>query len=217
MRPDWTYDTCRATTGEVDEASFQIASNELQKRYRNVIGLNHSGVGGCAAKEGREFLEEQIAAQVLIDYHEVAGKVVLLSKVDGYDENDASDTIYLDPPAVACIDPSPNPKKSDSLIRWTNDGQLDPYLDMTILEPHPALSGIRPWWIFGTCRPTDGKVEKAEFELAPRKLQERYSEAEVLTVRLIRQVQQGPFWTLFRRQCSRLQSLDLCSLHLFEL
>ena len=33
----------------------------------------------------------------------------------------------------------------------------------------------------------------------------------------MRRVQQGPFSPLFPRRCSRLQSLDLCGLRLFEL
>jgi len=177
LRPSWAFGVCRSTKGEVQDAPFTVASPELQERYKDSPGLDHEEIGGCAPAEGHRFLKEQIEAQVLIDYRKVAGKVVLLSEVDGYDEDDNSDTIYLDPPALARIDPYSNPERNDSLIRWTDEGQLDPYLDVSILEPHPALARIRPSWTFGTCRSIKGEVEEAAFKLAPPELQEKYKNA----------------------------------------
>lgn len=177
LRPSWAFGICLSTSGEVQDAPFTVAAPALQERYKEAPGLDHDKIGGCAPEKGFKFLEEQIAEQVLIDYREVAGKVVLLSEVDGYDENDASVTVWLDPPAIARIDPHVDPENNGSLIRWTDDGQIDPYLDVTILEPHPALAGIRPSWTYGICRSTDGKVEEAHFVVAPHELQEAYKDA----------------------------------------
>lgn len=175
VRPDWAYGTCRATTGEVDKAAFTLAPSALQDRYKDVVGLDQDRIGACVPKEGHRFLPEQLEAQALLEYEEVAGKIVLLHEVDCYDEADNSVTVHLDPPVLGRIDPYY--EIGDSLIRWTDEEHLDPYLDVSILEPHPDFAGVRPSWTFATCHSTTGEVEPARYTVASPELQERYKEA----------------------------------------
>jgi len=123
-----------------------------------------------------KFTKNEIAQQVIEDYKAVAGKVVLLSEVQCYDDSESLvEDVVLDPPVVARIDQYPTTDNSD-LLHW-NDEWLDPYLDVSILEPHPALANLRPSWTFGTCRSTKGEVQEAPFVLAGPDLQEKFRDA----------------------------------------
>jgi len=124
----------------------------------------------------RKHTHAEIEQQVLEEYHNVAGKVVLISEVECYDEDGDSVTVTCDPPAVARIDVL-STIDGNNLLHWMDNEWLDPYLDVTILEPHPAFADVRPSWTFGTCRSSTGEVEAASFTLAGPELQERYRNA----------------------------------------
>ncbi len=123
----------------------------------------------------------EIESQVSADYHAVAGKVVLLSEVECYDDSDNSVTVTCDPPAIARISRyQDRPSLRENVCRWTDDSHCDPYWNIEILEPHPAFANVRPSWVYGTCRSTDGTVEPAAVAVADAVLQARYATAPAL-------------------------------------
>jgi hypothetical protein len=127
------------------------------------------------------FTEAEINAKVLADYRELAGKVVLVSEVECYDERSASVTAVCDPPVVARIRPySGDAKVREEVTRWTDARHCDPMYDLEILEPHPALARLRPSWVYGTCRSVDGDVEPTSIVLADDAMQEAYTQAKGL-------------------------------------
>lgn len=99
---------------------------------------------------------EQLAAS---DFKAHAGKILLVRTVVGYNERDDSVDILCDPPArmrvrATCCD--------DDLRHWCGDW-LDPYWDVDLIEPHPALTDIRSTWVFGPSYSIDGKMEPSDW------------------------------------------------------
>lgn len=107
----------------------------------------------------REFQEEGepntdpaiIEARAMRDYEQVLGKIVLVSAISGYFGNDSVD-IPLPVPAKVRIDTT----TESTVKRWCDDW-CDPYWEVSLVEPHPALIDVRSLWISGTCRHLDGK------------------------------------------------------------
>lgn len=124
--------------------------------------------------------EAEINAQVLSDYRELAGKVVLLSEVECYDAQNCSATAQCEPPVIARIHPYSETRVRECVTRWTDNGNCDPVYDIEILEPHPAFAGLRPSWVYGTCRSKSGNVEPASIRLADPATQEAYHDAKGL-------------------------------------
>lgn len=96
-----------------------------------------------------------IEERALGDYQKMLGQSVLVKAVSGFVGNDSVD-INLDPPAKVRIDQT----GSDSVHHWNDDG-LDPYCDVTLMEPHPALVDVRSFGIHGPCPNLDGKRTEA--------------------------------------------------------
>lgn len=128
-----------------------------------------------------KFTEAEINEAVLRDYNELVGKVVLLNEVDGYDAHDTSVTVTCDPPAIARICRYSDKSVADCVTRWMDDVNCDPQYAIEILEPHPAFVGMRPSWIYGTSRSTDGTTSKGDFVLADTEMQEKYKDAPALS------------------------------------
>jgi hypothetical protein len=126
------------------------------------------------------FTEEQIEAQVKADYEAVAGKVILLTEVECYDENNDSVTVECDPPVVARVIPYAGGANDECVVRWMDDEACDPVYEIAILEHHPAFdeARARPSWIYGTSRCTTGEVGMSPYVIADEVLQERFRGAE---------------------------------------
>ncbi|MDE4914155.1 hypothetical protein PQI07_26150 [Methylobacterium sp. 092160098-2] len=125
--------------------------------------------------------KKEIERQAMVDYLQVAGKVVLASTIECYDEGDNSVTAVCDPPAVVRISPYGSRQIFEDVLRWTDGMHLDPYYDIEVLEPHPALAGLRPSWTFGPGRGRDGTVDAPSFALGDDACQERYRDATGLS------------------------------------
>lgn len=82
------------------------------------------------------------------------GKILLCREVTGYNDKDDSVDVICDPPARMRVCSA----MAGDLEHW-NDNWLDPYWDVTPVEPHPALDGIRSLWVFGTSYCTDGSIK----------------------------------------------------------
>lgn len=119
---------------------------------------------------------EAIEIKSMKDYHAVAGKVVLLSQVECLNDENSSVTVHCEPPAVARIMRYPTMEAVGTNVRrWTDDDHCDPVYDVEILEPHPVFEDLRPSWVFGTCRATDGSVDLAPVRLADDAMQTTYA------------------------------------------
>jgi hypothetical protein len=124
---------------------------------------------------------KEIEQSAMVDYLQVAGKVVLASEVECYDASGSSVTVHCDPPAVVRIFQYDTAQIFRDALRWSDERHLDPYYDIGLLEPHPAFEGVRPSWMYGTCRCLDGTVDRARFVVADDAMQERYRDAPGLS------------------------------------
>jgi hypothetical protein len=127
-----------------------------------------------------KFSQQEIEELCSKDYESVVGKVILVTQIECFDQNEDSVTVYCDPPAIARIEAYEGGSHDQCVIRWMDDEHCDPVYDISILEPHQAfeLANARPSWIYGTCRSTDGKIEAAPFALADEKTQDAYRHVE---------------------------------------
>lgn len=124
---------------------------------------------------------KEVERQAMVDYLQFAGKVVLATTIECYDDRDNSVTAVCDPPAVVRITPYSSQEIFEDVIRWTDGKHLDPYYNVEVLEPHPAFAGLRPSWTHGPSRATDGTIEPPSFSLGDDACQEKYRGAEALT------------------------------------
>jgi len=120
------------------------------------------------------FTKEDIELQVLADYRELAGKVVLLTEVEGYDERGISETVACDPPAIGRVVTYNAKDIGESVLRWMDGDNCDPLYEVWILERHPAFNDMSPSWVYGTSRSTDGTVSPGGVTLAPADIQRKY-------------------------------------------
>lgn len=123
-----------------------------------------------------KFTKDEINEAALRDYRSVAGKVVWVTQVECYDDNDNQAIVTCDPPALARIQAYEEREELENIPRWTNEEFCDPYYNLEILEKHPAFTGLRPSWTFGTCRSVNGEINPAPFALAPPEVQEEYKD-----------------------------------------
>lgn len=125
--------------------------------------------------------KKELERRAMVDYLQVAGKVVLASEIECYDHQGFSVTVDCDPPAVVRIAPYRTSQIFDDVIRWADKTHIDPYYDVEVLEPHPALAGLRPSWMHGPSLGTDGTKEEPCFTLGDDVCQERYKNAAGLS------------------------------------
>ncbi len=124
-----------------------------------------------------DLANDVVEARCLADYEALVGKVVLAHAMQCMDEDDCSDGIHLSPPAVVRIMPTNSVR--DEIYRWMDDWNCDPIYNVEVLEPHVAFNKLRPSFVFGLSRSTDGTTAEADFELAPPEIQAKYAEAAV--------------------------------------
>src|SRR5262245_13193775 len=101
---------------------------------------------------------EEIEKLALDDYEQVLGRVIWVSELSGY-RNDDSLELYVKPPAKVKVVST----MKDSILHW-NDGWLDPYWELELVEPHPQLEGIRSLYMFGDSYSLTGRMEPARYE-----------------------------------------------------
>lgn len=100
---------------------------------------------------------EQIAKR---EYAECEGKVVLVTWLSGYDENDCSRDIHFDKPIRVSVDRNIN---SEDLYRWMDEDHLDPVWNIELVDKdEPVLVGMRSCWLYATSRSLSGKIEKSD-------------------------------------------------------
>lgn len=121
--------------------------------------------------------EEQVAAEhkAITAYEAVAGKVILITDLDGY-VDDRQVEIHLEQPALArVVKLGSESAVRDNVLHWTDDDWIDPYLDLEILTKHPELATLSSCWIFGHSFNPDGRSQLGSFALAPLDLVARHS------------------------------------------
>lgn len=97
--------------------------------------------------------------QALADFAAARGRILLATEVSGFRGSDSVE-VYCDPPARVRVVATP---KGDVLHR--NDGWLDPYWNVEMVDAHPALEGVRSLWVFGKSYHSNGEVaDAAPFE-----------------------------------------------------
>lgn len=97
------------------------------------------------------------------DYLRHLGCVLLADEIDGY-RDDYSFTESLDPPAIVRV------CKTDeqSIIRWMDDGWIDPVWDVELIVPHRQLANARSFWVYGTSYNANGSTEPSRWRIASR-------------------------------------------------
>lgn len=98
-------------------------------------------------QEQRDEAMKAIEERVWADYTEALGKVVLVRALSGFKGNDSDDYV-LEPPARVRVG-----KTAESAVkRWDLGGEnwCDPFWEVTLVEPHPQLAGVRSMWIHAT-------------------------------------------------------------------
>jgi hypothetical protein len=107
--------------------------------------------------------EEELEAKALADHAAVAGKLIRVRWVYGYDDRDDLEDIWCDPPALCRVDPVIANERQ--LKRWI-DEWIDPRWDLSLVEPHPELKGIRSLWMYGPSYNVEtGGCDRGEWEL----------------------------------------------------
>jgi hypothetical protein len=109
-----------------------------------------------AIKRILEEIQEGLEARAKADHAAHAGQIILATVVTGYNEHDDSVEVFCDPPARVRVCKA---VREDDLCHWNDHEWLDPYWDVDLVEPHPALAGIRSMWVFGQSYSTKGGVE----------------------------------------------------------
>ena len=88
--------------------------------------------------------QDELHAKADQDHAQALGRVLLAKVVSGYRDDECIDVI-CDPPARLRVAATPRL----DLHHWTCDGWLDPYWNVELVEPHPALAGMTSLWTFG--------------------------------------------------------------------
>jgi len=99
--------------------------------------------------------QDHIEEQCLADYEAHKNKILLATRVECYISEDQL-TIDCDPPArVRVRDRVPE----NDIRRWTDAEWCDPYWDVDLVEPHPALDRASSMWVYGISRSIDGEIQ----------------------------------------------------------
>ena len=80
------------------------------------------------------------------DFADHRGRVLLATHVYGTDDHSNSVDLVFEPPLYVRVD-DVTPLGSD-IGHWV-DEWLDPYWNVTPLEPHESLTGIHSTWVYG--------------------------------------------------------------------
>jgi len=91
----------------------------------------------------------------LADYRAVAGKIIEVQMISGY--NDRDDSVDVDDvPMLVRVDPGMQPHSG--ILHWCDDF-LDPYWNVTAIREYSELKGLRSFWTYGkSYRIADGLV-----------------------------------------------------------
>jgi hypothetical protein len=91
----------------------------------------------------------------LADYKAVAGRIIEVTMISGY--NDRNDSVDInDIPILVRVDKGMQPHSG--LLHW-NEDFLYPYWDATAIREYPELKGLRSLWTYGkSYRVADGQV-----------------------------------------------------------
>jgi hypothetical protein len=100
----------------------------------------------------------ELESWVIEDYQKILGETIFVSDLTGYVDDNTVDFGLKKPAKVKVVKTS-----MDSLLHW-NDEWLDPYWELELVEPHPALKGVRSLWMFGDSYSLDGKCGPARYE-----------------------------------------------------
>lgn len=144
-------------------SDVSIASNEARldafpsPQYRIKDHHRWSVVEGNVAQQDRPLNTDPtvIEAKVMKDYAHYLGKDVLVNRICGYVGDDSTD-IELSSPAKVRVETT----SEQSLKRWI-DGWCDPLYEVSLVEDHPQLNGVRSLWIHGPSLHLNGKQTQA--------------------------------------------------------
>lgn len=110
--------------------------------------------------QARETRMKEVRAKIKEDYKAVKGRVILVSELYGYINDDSRDFVVTPRAKVRVVNTS-----DDSLFHQNEKDWIDPYWELELVEPHRELNEARSLWMYGTSyNLKTGKVEPARFE-----------------------------------------------------
>ena len=146
----WNAETGEAyNSGETPESfgAHNLSDMERARLQQAVIGQPE----GLSLNTDPTLIE----ARVMKDYAHYLGKDVLVKGICGFVGDDSTD-VELSPPAKVRVEAT----SEQSLKRWI-DGWCDPLYEVTLVENHPQLNGMRSLWIHGPSLHLNGKQTEA--------------------------------------------------------
>lgn len=119
---------------------------------------------------------DEVERQVLDDYRQALGKVVL-AKAALCGHGNGLEMVDFDSPAVLRIVDS---RLRDDVLRWMDEDHCDPIYVVVPLEPHPQFADGKPFGVHALSRSRGGKAQPGDFEIADEATQARYKGAQSL-------------------------------------
>jgi hypothetical protein len=150
---------------------------EIAKQAEEILEANlipgAGAIGFAKARYPRKQADEVVdtvaeaVRRAHADFESARGQIIPVLWVMGYDDHDNSVERGADPgnPFKVRADAT-----NQSSIEHFNDEYLDPYWDITIIEPRPELDGIRSCWMWGKSyrvRERMTQYQLAELETEP--------------------------------------------------
>jgi hypothetical protein len=113
--------------------------------------------------DNRNLQDDSIEKSCRRDLQEHHDKILRAKLVMGYRGNDYVDVI-CDPPALVRVTQTDD----GQFINWTTHDFADPNWDVELIQPHPALEGVRSLWVDGISRSRTGEVEHPDWEIVSK-------------------------------------------------
>lgn len=100
----------------------------------------------------------EVEALALAEYERWLGKVVHVTSVDGYLNDDF--TTVNGPRSGHAVRVSRTPRQS--ICRWMDDVWMDPVWDIEPIDGATDILGLHAGFAYGTCYATDGRTERGD-------------------------------------------------------
>lgn len=153
--------------GQADKALIDEALAQLKNLTNHVSGtpkmvdeLSELFRQLQLSPDKRNLQDDSVAGACRRDLEEHHDKILKASLVMGYRGNDSVE-ITCDPPAIVRV----TQLDDGQFINWTTHDFADPNWNVELVQPHPALEGVRSLWVDGISRSKKGEVEHPDWEV----------------------------------------------------
>ena len=116
---------------------------------------------------GLQLAVQDLQEKVLKDYRQVAGKVIYVDFLMGYNDEDDQIDVGFDPPIAVRVEPGQDKHPEQGLFHH-NPPFFDPYWDVEIVDlSHPDIpkDGLRSCFMHGHSYGIKGEVEPTRFRV----------------------------------------------------